>query len=91
MGKRHFRKYKRSGTDICPICLLKSPLVEHHLDGRQKSDLTVWICAGCHDRVHMGEVIIEGVFMTSVGKELYWHNKGNPPKIAVGHSPPVYK
>jgi hypothetical protein len=32
------------------------------------------ICSNCHRRVHAGEVIIEGVFMTSVGVKLFWHS-----------------
>lgn len=42
------------------------------------------ICANCHRKVHAGEVIIEGVYETSIGTVLFWHKPGAPHTIRDG-------
>ena len=71
-----------SGKAKCEICETQDFLQEHHIGGRKipkanhRSNL-VNICASCHVKVHMGDIIIEGWFMTSAGSKLYWHSKNS--------------
>jgi hypothetical protein len=70
-------------------------LVEHHIHGREIARANdgfniAWICATCHDFVHLGDIIIEGWFRTTKGRELIWRRKGEPMKFAEGAKPPIY-
>lgn len=74
------KKINRSGTWECPICNTPSLLSEHHLEGRKvkqanKASNKANICYNCHARVHNGDIIVEGWFMTSEGMKLLWHKK----------------
>ena len=42
------------------------------------------VCANCHRRIHAGEIIIEGVYMTSGGMQLFWHYEGDPHIVRPG-------
>jgi hypothetical protein len=95
MAQRDIRKSKRSGTRPCDACERVLILVEHHIGGREIPDAEAawnkaWICASCHDEVHAGLKIIEGWFKTSQGKKLFWHWKGEQPKLVEGVSVPTY-
>lgn len=75
------KEINRSGTEFCEICKTQNILIIHHINGRKihhanKPFNLVNICDCCHRRVHMGEIIIENWFMTSVGRKLIWHHKG---------------
>jgi len=80
------RKSKRSGSLSCAVCGVVAPLVEHHVNGRNFKDANkpwnrCWICATCHDKIHMkdSEIILEGWFSTTGGgRMMIWHKKGEP-------------
>lgn len=95
MAKRAVRKYNRSGVNVCPIRGHKCKLVKHHIHGRDIPDAEAawnvcWISPEAHDRVHAGEIIIEGWFMTSEGRQLIWRYSYEEPKLAAGARPPLY-
>jgi uncharacterized protein YlaI len=95
MSKKNVRKWKRSGTEECDICEEETPLVEHHIHGREVRDAEkpwnkTWICPNCHDKVHLGHIIIEGWFLTSKGMELIWRKSGDSEQVSEGASPPTY-
>jgi uncharacterized protein YlaI len=76
-SKKNFRKYKRSGSEICPICKLPTKLVQHHIKGREIEDANkpynlTWICPNCHDKIHSNEITILGNFFTSDGYQLIY-------------------
>ncbi len=75
----------RSGTQACPICERAAKLVEHHIEGRSiSSDYVAWICPICHDDVHAGDLIIEGIYQTTNGIELIWRREEDQPIVADG-------
>ena len=95
MSKKNLRKYKRSGNSECEICEIETPLQEHHIRGREIPDYNnvnniSWICPTCHDRVHLGLIIIEGWFNTTKGRELLWHNNNEQSITGKSISPPSY-
>jgi uncharacterized protein YlaI len=95
MSKKNTRKSKRSGIRSCEICEVVTPLQEHHLRGRKipnanSSFNLTWICPTCHDRTHLGLIIIEGWFSTTDGEELIWHNEGEPSITGLDIIPPKY-
>lgn len=76
----------------CEICETQNKKVidKHHIIPRTDprthhglSNLAI-ICSNCHRRVHAGEIIIEGVFMTSIGQKLFWHYDGEPHIVRPG-------
>lgn len=95
MTKKATRKAHRSGTRQCPICERICSLVEHHIHGREirranEAFNISWICPTCHDEVHLGEIIIEGWYKTTSGRELVWRYKNEPPKLDEGAKPHLY-
>ena len=81
MARKNRQKIKSSGNDRCDLCSLQMPLQEHHIRGRKgkdphRKDNLAYICANDHVRIHTGEYILEGWFMTSAGRELIWHKAG---------------
>jgi hypothetical protein len=69
-----------SGKMICPTCDKPHFLTTHHIRGRDIPDCNdesnlADICDNCHREVHEGELIIEGWFMTTNGRELIFHRK----------------
>ena len=76
--KKIRKEMNRSGVQICPICLERQILVEHHINGRSIPNAnhpsnTAYICCNCHNKTHHGIIVIEGWFQTTKGKELLWH------------------
>jgi hypothetical protein len=72
--------YRRPKTQ-CEVCSESNRKVldRHHIIPKTDpkcteldSNLAV-VCSNCHRKIHAGEIIIEGVFPTSVGKKLFWH------------------
>lgn len=49
-----------------------------------------WVCATCHDLIHLGEIIIEGWFNIDGHRELVWRRYGEPPILEEGIIPPKY-
>jgi hypothetical protein len=95
MSKKNIRKIKRSGTEPCEVCNIVTPLQEHHLRGREvlgwnHANNKVWICPTCHDRCHLGLIVIEGWFNTSEGRQLIWHNNTDESVTGNNISPPSY-
>jgi len=95
VAKKNVRRAKRSGTRECPLCGDPAPLVEHHIHGRKvprwrEGWNVVFLCATCHDRVHLREFVIEGWFNVDGVRTLVWRRAGEPPKVAEGAVPPDY-
>lgn len=81
MTKQTTRKRNRSGHEPCPICLEKTILVEHHINGRDVVGANMqWnlvnICDNCHRKIHNDIIVVEGWKSTSDGPRLFWHHKG---------------
>lgn len=95
MSKKNERKMKRSGNSECPICLLTTKLCRHHINGRdipraEDSSNIAWVCPNCHDAIHEGDVIIEGWFMTTDGRELIWRRREDDAITGMESAPPKY-
>ena len=79
--KSTIKKMNRSKSIPCDICGEKTFLDCHHIGGRKipnpnhKNNLAQ-VCPSCHRKIHEGEIIIEGWFLTTKGMELIWHNQG---------------
>ena len=96
MARYKRKKISRSGYDKCQICCLQRPLQEHHLNGREvsnpnSSNNLCYICANCHEDIHLGRLIIEGWFLTSSGKELIYHYKNEDSITNKSTTPPLIK
>lgn len=86
------RKKSIRGTNCCEVCGTAdgSVLDFHHIIPQKDSRCTnhpsnlALLCASDHRRVHAGEIIIEGAFMTSMGPRLIIHHKGEPYKVRPG-------
>jgi len=87
------RRKKKKVKLPCEICKGEHFLSTHHIQGRDvpncnHSSNLVDICDNCHREIHMGEIIIEGWFQTTGGKELIWYNKNE--KSLTGESAKVH-
>lgn len=75
------RKNKnKSGKIPCEICGECTYLQSHHIEGRDIHKANdghniADICSNCHEKIHRGDIIVEGRFMTTQGNELFWHYK----------------
>lgn len=81
MKKKIRQLSNRSGQELCSICKEPHILQEHHINGRNVPNYKrAWnitnICANCHDEIHFGKIVIEKWVMTTSGRELIWHKKG---------------
>jgi hypothetical protein len=62
----------------CDICTVYTFCDKHHIISKSKGgsnkiyNQTI-ICPNCHRKVHLGEIIIEGKFLTTSGFKLLWH------------------
>lgn len=83
----------RSRLDkICEVCGCsdRAAIHLHHMiprtDPRSTNDMgnLAVLCANCHTRTHSSEIILEGVYMTSVGAKLFWHFAGKPHIVRPG-------
>jgi hypothetical protein len=78
MSRYALRKANRQGTEACSICGQVCRLVEHHIQGRSvpncnaKSNIA-WICPTCHDKVHSGDIQIQGWAMSTEGHILLFN------------------
>lgn len=88
MSKINKHKSMMNGLGKCPIDnSYNGPLDRHHINGRKipKWDEDwniVYLSPNSHRLVHEGEIIIEGWFQTSSGRELFWHKKEKKAKLA---------
>jgi heterodisulfide reductase subunit B len=81
VNRENRKTINKSGTAICRICKNNDFLHTHHIQGRnilnsEHFSNLVDICPSCHNKVHMGEIIVERWVMTSDGIDLMWHKKG---------------
>ena len=77
----------------CAICKINKAHHKHHIISRSKGGKNdkwnlIELCPNCHYSVHLGDIIIEGKFMTTNGLELVWHKKGA--ETITGSTPDVY-
>ncbi len=81
MSKKNKHIAMNCGHGKCPIDnSYNGPLVRHHIRGRKIKDWDkdwniVYVSPNTHQLIHEGQLIIEGWFMTSDGRELFWHWK----------------
>jgi len=78
--KKDVKNINKSGTASCPICKNVDFLHTHHINGRnimnsEHFSNLVNLCPSCHNKVHMGELIIERWAMTTGGMDIIWHKK----------------
>ena len=62
----------------CEICHLIGHCDKHHIEskvfkGSNKNHNIAKLCPNCHRLVHMGDIVLEGKFLTSKGYKLIWH------------------
>ena len=74
------RSKNKKGSELCEICKEPHYLQAHHIEGRKiknadKPSNLIDICSNCHEKIHRGDIIIEGKFLTSNGLETFWHKK----------------
>jgi len=85
------------GKTGCEICGIVGPVLDfHHIIPQSHPDCTdlpsnlALVCSNHHRLIHAGEIIIEGVYSTSIGTQLIIHKKGEPycirPGIILGPS-----
>ena len=83
-------KNKRKGQ--CEICgeTNRAVLDLHHIIPRtdeRSTDLMsnlAYLCSNHHREVHAGIYVIEGWYMTTGGRKLYWHRENEPYNIRPG-------
>jgi len=80
MSKKNIHKRNISGKFPCDICGTFEFLEEHHIRGRKIKNANLPfnltnICACCHYKVHLGEIILENWILSSLGRTLLWHKK----------------
>jgi len=95
MSKKAKRKLMRSGFVDCPMCEEAARLCEHHINGREigrhEEEWNIaWICPNCHDKVHAGDVTIEGWFKTTDGRKLIWKENGGDSITGMESTPLKY-
>ena len=79
-------------TGFCEICScdVSEIMHKHHIVPRTDPRSTnlasnlAYICPSCHAHVHRGNVIIEGVFQTSIGPKLFWYKFGETHTVRKG-------
>ena len=81
-------------TQSCEVCwneevtLDKHHIVSKSCSGTNEKHNIAHLCPNCHRLVHTGDIVLEGIFLTSEGYMLIWHNR-NEASIT-GASPEVY-
>ena len=86
MKKQTRKALNISGAGICDICKEPHFLETHHINGREiekaNDDFNLTsICADCHFRLHLGEIIVSGWYMTTSGRTLIWKEKDSKENI----------
>lgn len=89
MLHRKFHGQKKLIKNRCEICGFNNPaaLNVHHIiprcDSRCTNDnhnLSI-VCHICHDLIHVGEIIVIGVYSSTQGRKLMWFRKGEQPPL----------
>ena len=87
--KRRHRQQKKLKKEKCEICGYSNPsaLNFHHIiprcDPRCTNDnhnLSI-VCHICHDLIHVGEIVIIGVYDSTMGRKLLWFKEGQEPPL----------
>lgn len=95
MSKKNIHKSKTCGLAKCPIDReYIGPLIRHHINGR---DVNRWdedwnvayVSPNTHQLIHEGKIIIEGWFVTTDGRQLIWHWKGEDNLTGQEAKPPI--
>jgi hypothetical protein len=85
MSKKNIHRAMMTGAGRCAIDKnYRGPLDKHHIHGRECEDWDaswniIYVSPNVHRQIHEGEIIIEGWFMSSEGRILLWHKKGEKP------------
>ena len=63
----------------CEICKEVNYLEKHHIqskcfEGSDNNFNICYICSNCHEKVHRGDIIIEGKFLTLKGYKVIYRN-----------------
>lgn len=75
----YYRTKKK--CEVCSCCI-NEIIHKHHIIPRTDPRSTdndsnlAYLCPSCHSKVHVGQIIIEGVFLTTTGFRLFWHKSG---------------
>lgn len=77
----------------CEICNTRTYLDKHHIISRSNGGTNdeyniTHVCPNCHRKIHKGDIIIEGRFMSCTGYILVWHYKNE--KSITNHEPNCY-
>lgn len=87
------QRKKRTGETLkkvsCEVCSYNVPssLHTHHIiprcDPRSSNNLNnlTVLCPNCHNLVHLGELIIIGVYTSTNGRKLMFFRKGETPPL----------
>lgn len=92
--KKNRKIVNRKGIEFCDICKKKNILHGHHINGRDIPNANhisniANLCPTDHMEVHYGNIIIEKWVMTSIGRELIWHKKGESSLTGEDSTPPL--
>ena len=74
----------------CEICSMPDLRImhRHHIIPRPDprchngSNNLACLCPNCHSLVHAGEIVILGVYYSTNGRCLVWHNRNEQPPLA---------
>lgn len=87
--RRRDRRQPKLLKERCEVCDYENPaaLNIHHIiprrDPRCSNDnhnLAI-VCHTCHDLIHVGDIIIIGVYPSSAGRKLMWFRRGEEPPL----------
>ena len=79
-------KLKKTACETCGNTN-KAVLHTHHIipqrDPRCTNNLSnlACLCSNCHNMVHVGSIVIIGVYKTTEGRKLMWFNDGEEPPL----------
>lgn len=76
----------------CEICGSKSHHKHHiqskSLGGSNKPYNIAYLCASCHAEIHIGNIVLEGKFLSTNGYVLIYHKLGE--KSITGQTPDCF-
>ena len=95
-GKKSIKKKNISGKAICQICNNIDYLEQHHINGHDIPNADskfniIDICACCHKKIHVGDIIVEGHYLSTEGWNVIWHKKGEESITNNDSSPFLFK
>lgn len=80
----------------CEICHTNTARDVHHIvsracGGNNKPYNKASLCPNCHREVHLGQIVIEGRFQTTSGRQLVWRHSNQIKIIPQQTDPEVYQ